>query len=332
MNSYQPSAIDEKTEVIYDREDMLKLTINDFSNVTKTAYICGDPNAPSMFVPIEPLWVVFKKVTKRGVRVRFLTEITKENLSFSKDIMECAEVRHLDDIKFGGFGLYDGIKYRCSPASTYGQAPQVMIISNIKELVEEQSFVFESLWSRAIPARQRIKEIEEGAKREFVETVREPSEIETLFLNLIKSAKYEIQLLLSTANAFYRFQNLDLITALRGQATAGNHPVDIKVLMVRDDKADQQLINQQDNEIKHSKKINFKFLHKSITSPATTSMLIDKEYSLVVDTKDDAKETFNDAIGLATYSNNGSTIATHTSIFETLWIQAELNEKKKAGS
>src|SRR5215213_2554255 len=113
--------------------------------------ICGDRNAPSMFVPIEPLWLVFKKLTKRGVRVKFLTEITKENLSYSKEIMECAELRHLDDIKFGGFGIYDGIKYRCSPVSTFGEAPQVMIVSNMKELVEEQAFVFESLWSRAIP-------------------------------------------------------------------------------------------------------------------------------------------------------------------------------------
>jgi hypothetical protein len=191
MSSSLP-ATDEKTEVMYNREDMLRLTIDDFSNVKETAYICGDRNAPSMFVPLEPIWLVFKKLTKRGVRVRFLTEITSENIVHCKDIMECAELRHLDDIKFGGFGLYDGIKYRCSPVSTYRQAPQVMIVSNMKELIEEQTFVFESLWSRAIPARQRIKEIEEGAKREFVETIREPSEIENLFFNLIKSAKYEI--------------------------------------------------------------------------------------------------------------------------------------------
>jgi hypothetical protein len=36
------------------------------------------------------------------------------------------------------------------------------------------------LWQKAIPAKQRIKEIEEGLKREFVETLREPSEIQQL--------------------------------------------------------------------------------------------------------------------------------------------------------
>src|SRR5215203_6611861 len=116
-----------------------------------------------------------------------------------------------------------------------------MIVSNVKELVEVQAFVFETLWSRAIPARQRIKEIEEGAKREFVETLREPSEIKSLFFSLTKSAKYEIQLLLSTANTFYRLQNFDLLSVLMQQAL--NHSLNIKILMVIDDKI-KHLITQ----------------------------------------------------------------------------------------
>jgi two-component system, OmpR family, sensor histidine kinase VicK len=323
MNSYLPDA-DEKTEVLYNREDMFRLALDDFSNVKETAYICGDHNGPSMFVPIEPIWLLFKKLAKRGVRVRFLTEITSENISYCKDIMEYADLRHLDDIKFGGFGLFDRIKYRSSPVSNYKQGPPVMIVSNVKELVEVQAFVFETLWSRAIPVRQRIQEIEEGAKREFVETLREPSEIKSLFFSLTKSAKYEIQLLLSTANSFYRLQNFDLLSLLMQQAA--NHSLNIKILMVIDDKIDH-LIARQNDEI--HPKICFQFLQKSITSPNITSLLIDKEYSLVVDTKDDAKERFDDAIGLATYSNNDSTIATQASIFETLWIQGELRNKRE---
>jgi hypothetical protein len=50
--------------------------------------------------------------------------------------------------------------------------------------------------------------------------------------------------------------------------------------------------------------------------------------SVVVDIKDDSKENFEDAIGLSTYSNNESTVATYTSIFETLWMQSEFQEHK----
>jgi two-component system, OmpR family, sensor histidine kinase VicK len=40
--------------------------------------------------------------------------------------------------------------------------PSQVIYSNVKELVEQQQYVFDSFWSRAIPIEQRIMEIEEG--------------------------------------------------------------------------------------------------------------------------------------------------------------------------
>ena len=59
------------------------------------------------------------------------------------------------------------------------------------------------LWNRAIPAKQRIKEIEEGVKREFIETIQDPVETQKLASNLIKSSTEEILILFSTANSLY---------------------------------------------------------------------------------------------------------------------------------
>jgi two-component system sensor histidine kinase VicK len=55
-----------------------------------------------------------------------------------------------------------------------------LIHSNARGMIEQQQYFFETLWSKAIPARQRIKEIEQGAKREFVETITDPYEIQKL--------------------------------------------------------------------------------------------------------------------------------------------------------
>jgi hypothetical protein len=43
-----------------------------------------------------------------------------------------------------------------------GKPASQIIYSNVKEIVEHQRYVFESFWNRAVPAKQRIKEIEEG--------------------------------------------------------------------------------------------------------------------------------------------------------------------------
>jgi hypothetical protein len=56
-------------------------------------------------------------------------------------------------------------------------------------MIEQQQYFFETLWNKAIPAKQRFKEIEEGAKREFVETIRDPYEVQKLALNLSKMQK-----------------------------------------------------------------------------------------------------------------------------------------------
>jgi hypothetical protein len=69
--------------------------------------------------------------------------------------------------------------------------------------------------------------------------------------------------------------------------------------------------------------IEIRELDKSIKTKLTTIMA-DKELSLVIELKDDARQNSNEAIGLATYSNSGSTVLSYVSIFETLWIQSKL--------
>jgi hypothetical protein len=43
-----------------------------------------------------------------------------------------------------------------------------VIYSNVKEIVEQQQYLFDIIWSKGIPAKQRMKEIEEGLKRRGV--------------------------------------------------------------------------------------------------------------------------------------------------------------------
>jgi hypothetical protein len=51
--------------------------------------------------------------------------------------------------------------------------------------------VFDSLWNKAIPAEQRIREIE-GVKPDVIETIRDPYEVQKTAFNLVKSCRAEI--------------------------------------------------------------------------------------------------------------------------------------------
>lgn len=62
------------------------------------------------------------------------------------------------------------------------------------------------LWRKAIPAKQRVKEIEQGLKREFIETFQDHAEITSLLSRIIFSAMEEIGIVFSTPNSFKRYE------------------------------------------------------------------------------------------------------------------------------
>jgi len=64
-----------------------------------------------------------------------------------------------------------------------------LIVSNVKVIVQQQQQLFNLLWDKAILTKHRIKEIELGTKREFIDTMRDPNDI-IKYLSKIKPVFY----------------------------------------------------------------------------------------------------------------------------------------------
>lgn len=80
-------------------------------------------------------------------------------------------------------------------------------------------------------------------------------------------------------------------------------------------------------EAQQPNKTEIRYLKNALQTKVTT-FVIDHEFSLVVESKDKAREDSYDAIGLATYSNSESTVLSYVSIFETLWMQSKALERR----
>ena len=78
---------------------------------------------------------------------------------------------------------------------------------------------------------------------------------------------------------------------------------------------------------RQGRSITFHPILKSTFQTKITTLIVDSIYSLTVEMKDKV-ESFDESVGLATYSNSESNIDTYTSIFETLWMQNEYNSNK----
>ena len=187
-------AVEEITEVIRGIENIVDETVTHFTALTRYQDICADSNAPSMFmIPDHPVTKAYQELK----RLRLTSEITKDNIEPSKELMKKCDLRHLDEIK-GNFGISDGIYYTASAKTHQSSPPPLLIVSTLRDLVEQQQYFFDMLWRKAIPAKQRIKEIEHGLKREFMETIQDPYEVQTILNNILNSANEEILLTFPT--------------------------------------------------------------------------------------------------------------------------------------
>jgi len=85
-------------------------------------------------------------------------------------------------------------------------------------------------------------------------------------------------------------------------------------------------IKQQAQEF--GKYVDIRYIPEELQTQITI-LVVDRKSSIVVEVKDDNRNSSYDAIGLATYSNSASTISSYVSIFETLWRQTGMYEKSQ---
>jgi two-component system, OmpR family, sensor histidine kinase VicK len=329
-----PAVDSEKTQVLHGIEKTTEVIIRFLYSAEDYMNICADYTWPSVAMGVEVFKKGFYELKKRNVKSRFVTDITKDNIKYCKEIMQISELRHLDGVK-GNFAISEK-GYTASATMQEAALLQQVIYSNVKSILDQQQYVFETLWSKAKPAEQKIREIEEGVDLGETEIIQSPKKILELFLNMIKSAKSEILLMLPTINAFLREERIGAIELLK--KSVAEHNVNVRIITPSNDDVEKILQNiasvavrreQQENQKKEKgfevQRSNIQFKETAMTT--VTILIVDKRESLVMEKTDDSKENFIKAIGLSTYSTSEPTVMSYLSIFESLWRQAKLYEE-----
>ncbi len=322
--------VNEKTEVSFGIESATTTILNILQNSEKEMYICADKTWPSVAMGVEVFRRAMFGLNDRHNQSRFITEITKDNINFSKELLKAGKLRHLEGIK-GNFAVSEK-EYIASATMREAQLLVQVIHSNVKAVIESHQYLFETLWNKAIPAEQKIKEIEEQLEPVRIEVVYDGNRTKKLYKKMIKNAKNEVLLLLPTPNAFTRHQKAGLLQLL--QQVVKKYSVKVRILMPP---SSPMLIDQHTHA--KSKEISsqgdpnldgfFSIRHIQPlvdSAPKSTILVTDKKLSLVVELKDDTKKKFEEAIGLSTYSNSKPGVLSYVAIFENLWLETELYE------
>jgi hypothetical protein len=262
------------------------------------------------------------KNKKNKISVRVVTSINPDNIELAKELARKFTVYHTD-ASGGDFCIIDGAMYfydiEVSSHKIAGCYRQ--LFSKNLSFVKLQQNLFENLLNHAIPARDKIKEVEHGIQREFIKTIHDPTSILQLVRDRIETAGFDIQVLFATMNSFYRAESDGIIDLLGAARSRG---INVRVLIKIDDETMKDI--PKDMIKKKHELINVNFIRQPLRSKITT-FIIDQSFSLTVEVNDDSKDNFSEASGLATYSNSESTVFTDYSMFENLWIQAELERQ-----
>jgi len=306
---------DERIKVITGPENVTNFMLQSYPRAKEKIDNCYDLMGPGIISTDKRIMKAALEMVNRGIKIRLLTDITKENIHYCKDLMEVSYIRHIEGIK-GNFGIIDEKEYVIHLISKESQAPNQIIYSNDIRSAEAQQFLFNTLWKSAIPIEDRIREIELGTNLEFLDTIRDPHEIESIYLDMVMSTTKELLILFPTVNGFYRLERKGLMSLLKDIAQRG---VQIKILTPMD-KSLKELSNDTDNVVEQIE-INSMAAKQGINS---TIIISDNKFSLVIELKDDNKYEFMEASGLAIYSNSTSSVWTHTTIFENLWAHSNI--------
>ena len=472
----------ESTEILRGVEDTTRAVVLFFTNAN-WVNVCADSLAPSVAMGVEPIKECYENLKSRQVKVRWITEITKDNLSYCRALMQYAELRHLDGIK-GNFGVSD-TAYIATATLNKAQPVAELIYSTAKSVIEQNKNIFDTLWSKAVVAEDRVREIEEGVTRTeiravkdpreilqdtiglvrrskqysicsvpdgllyahsysfdafkeildlhrggkhagirwvtkiediedsrlleviktfmqlgmqirhvttippmsfgvsekemgvtvenmrggslnasaifssepaiveqfaaifeelwnrginakerieeiesqtktFIDIIENPAEIQKRYHALVESATQQILLFLPTTTAYRREEKIGIFESLEEAVARG---ANIRILLPTDKEIEEKI--QQ--KIKLKKGIEIRKIKTSITTEARSKILIvDNRTYLMVELKDNSKETFVEAVGSAIISNSKSTILSYVTMFDSLWRQAELYEKLEA--
>jgi two-component system, OmpR family, sensor histidine kinase VicK len=305
----------ERIDVLQHFQQMTDSLIAFMRNAKESIEVCIDPGSVFVVVSFPPYLQGYLDAKRRGVAIKIVTEITTENVDYCKQIMKFAELRHIAGIK-GNFGVTE-TEYITSAILQKEEPATQIIYSNAREVIEQQRYIFRSFWSRAIPAKQRIKEIEEGIEPEFVEVITDGIKAANLMVDFAKSVRKEAQVILSQPKTMEQAEKLGMLDHL--VHAANSYGAEIRVISpITEENSDlaREIMNQAPNI-------------QILAGPVSTVGLFiqNEERYFIAEDKDPNAAEASEATSRIIYSNSKNGVKSFKSFFETLWKQSQLYEQ-----
>ena len=257
-----------------------------------------------------------KKGEHKGIR--YITNIDNDNVELAKLYLDSGiQIKHVKNLPPMSFGVSDKEMAVTIEKMEGGRVINSLLSSNEPLYVKHFASIFEELWRNGIDAKSRIGDIDEGIETEGIEIIRNPTESLKIAYDIVKSARHEVLRIYPSINALRRQIRAGAFRIFKEVLEDG---VKVRILIP----ADEQQIAELESEITLVlPQLEIRSIDKSLQT-SIGIIVVDRKKSLIIESRDDTKDNYYDAVGLAAYSNSRPIALSYASVFETLWKQAEL--------
>ena len=299
----------EKTKILH-RTEVINAILNIFYEAKQRIDICGNSKFLPLVFSFKPMRTAILSAKNNSKKQRYIVEIKKENVQYCKELIKLVDdLRHLDYIE-SSFGLND-TEYVGS--IILQEKSFQAIYSNVKEVLEQQHFIFDTLWSKAVPAEQKIREIEKGLESEFYQVITDSQKAKEVFIDLAKSIEKEALLLFANSKAVIRSDRLGIINYLIQASTrrGAMKGAAIKIIC--------PLTTENSHIIKKIKENAPNIRIQNSGGSHSGLFIVDRAKFMRFELKEPTAEKFSEAIGFVVYSNSKVGLDSSKLFFELLW-------------
>ena len=341
---------DGETKIIFGRDEINDLFVKSVGETADNWNITSPGEFVPLFYYMTDLRKAYKKALERGIKLRAIIKVTKDNIFYVKDGSQYfSEVRHMDGI-VGTFVvsdkhylgtstvLYDEGKVNAEEGINKTQYPtQQCIFSTSRELIHQQQKYFDILWDQAIPAVEKIKEME-NLENTQLNVMDNPLKVQIMLTNLLRSTPKEVWLLFSSCTIFENTQRLfNILTILQ----SFQEKIGVRILILTNNTeplkpSERTQINvtakEGDAPLGKSsieiRKIENAGLTNFEVQTNTMIAICDRDKSLTIKFNQDkdyaSVETFSQLIESGVYTAGKEPVMPSILSFERLWYQTKL--------
>lgn len=321
----------QETKVVYGKE-VLTETKNIIEKTKTGVSICSLISSLELVNNNKQLLDCFENLILRHKEgkvkygVRWIVNIgnNKEQIVLVKIFLGMGfSIRHIDDLPILSFAVSERQFNSTIENMKWGQMIHTLLYSTDPLYIQHFQSIFDNLWNLALDAKERIRQIERGVTLDFTRLIKNSRQAKQHLIETVQKASKEILILFPSLNAVKREVVMGFMDILKQKSVENIQikilsPVNkiVKEVIYSDDTNNQDLTvkNIVCREIQKQKDL------------ISTIIIVDRKYVLATELKDDSKLSFEDAVGVTTFSTSQPTVLSYVSIFESLWTQTEMSE------